>query len=337
MEFKPRFDAIDISDIDLADQRFRISTDDPSETMMISIKLVGVISPPVVLPNNRAASAYTIVCGFKRLKACKHIGLKECAVKILPPDISLEHLIRIAIIDNTVQRELNFVEQARVIGLLSQLHSETAALCKEANRLGMPVNAKLVQKLYAVADMTSVLQNALNRGDVALPVALELNGMADRATADRITALFCRLGLGLNRQRETLDWLKAISRRDAIPVHTLLAADDIRRVMDDTDMDRAERGRRLRKYLKRLRYPELFEAEKHFDESLRALKLKQGIQLLAPPHFEGQTFSLKIDFKHQQDLISKYQYLKTIVSSSALSSLLGPSTPDEAYPSKKRD
>jgi ParB family chromosome partitioning protein len=328
MAFKPAYDSIDISEIDSADQRFRISTDEPSETMMMSIKMVGVISPPIVLPKKSSTPAYTIVCGFKRLNACKKIGLDQCMVGILPPEVSMEHVIKLAVIDNTVQRELHFVEQAHAIRLLTQLHSESAALCKEANRLGIFVNEKMVKKLYAVADMNAVLKNALMRGNVALPVALELNDMEDRAAAERITTLLCQLRLGLNRQREVLEWLKAISRRDAVSIRTLLAADDIRRIMCDANMDTTQRGRRLRKYLKHLRYPELTAVQNRFDRRLGALKLKQGIQMIAPPHFEGHNFTLKIDFTHQQDLISKYQYLETIVKSSALSSLLDFSSPD---------
>lgn len=324
MEYRYTFDSVGISEIDLEDQRYRVSTDGPSEAMVASIKLVDVISPPIVYQGHGATTSYTIVSGFKRLIACEMLGLKEVMVKIIPPDAPLEHRIRTAIIDNALHRDLNFVEQALVIRLLDQLYSEKEELCREANKLGICVNLKMLKKLRTVAKMNPMLQSALIQGDVALPVALQLVEMEDHATIDRLTLMFRDLGLGLNRQRELLEWLKGISHRDAISIHDLLEEDGIKRMFDDTNMDRGERSRRLRRYFKRRRYPELTETENRFRVAVRALKLEQGIQLIAPPHFEGHTYSIKIDFKRHQDLISKFQNLETVVRSSTFASLLDP-------------
>ncbi|MGD9249377.1 MAG: ParB N-terminal domain-containing protein [Desulfobacteraceae bacterium] len=328
MEYSHTFDSVDIGQIDLEDQRYRVSTDGPSEAMVASIKLVGVISPPIVCHGRGVTTSYTIVSGFKRLTACRMIGLKKVVVKIISPDAPLEHRIRTAIIDNALHRDLNFVEQASVIRLLDQLYFEHEALCREAGKLGVFVNLKMLKKLRLVAKMNPVLQRALIQGDVALPVALQIAEMEDHATTDRLTMMFSDLGLGLNRQRELLEWLKGISHRDAISIHDLLEEDAIKRMLGDTDMDRGEKSRRLRRYFKGRRYPELTQAQDRFRAAVRALKLGQGIELIAPSHFEGQTYSLKIDFKRHQELLSKYKNIETVVLSSALASVLDPYTSD---------
>ncbi len=325
MEFnKTRFDSINIGELDLEDQRYRISTGGPSEAMVASIKLAGVVSPPIVFPRKLEGPTFTVVSGFKRLIACRELGLKEAVVKIVPAKTTQSQLARIAIIDNMMHRDLNFVEQARMIRLLDPLHHDPAELCREANQLGIAVNVKMLEKLRSVNKMGVLLQDALIRGVIALPVALQIAEMDDGATADRVTTLLGRLGLGLNRQRELLEWLVGISRREAISIPSLLKEDEIEDILRDDDMDRGERGRRLRQCLKRRRYPELTEAENRFRRAVRAFKLEPGIQLHCPPHFEGQNYSLKIDFKHQQDLISKYRNLESVVTSTKMASLWDP-------------
>lgn len=319
MASKSLFDTISIDDIDLSDRRFKISTSEPSGTLVDTIARVGVITPPVLLKKRKS---YIIVSGFKRIIACKRLGIHRVVVQIHKPDTPLEHCVRIAIVENTQLGGLNVVEQARVIQLLDQLHSDQDLVCQEANRLGLSVNSEMVEKLRTVSIMSSMLQKALMEGHIALPVALQLKESFDETAANKTATLFGKIALSLNRQREFIDCLIGISFREKISLKDLLEDPTLNNFVNDSDIDRKQKSRQVRDYLKKRRYPEISKAEQRYHAFTKALNLDKGMQFIPPPHFEGTTYAIKIEFRNYEELLEKYRNLEGPLTSSALKSFM---------------
>jgi ParB family chromosome partitioning protein len=88
------------------------------QSMMLSIKEIGVINPIVVRPHNQFEGMYEIISGHNRVEACKRIGEKEIHAiiyKNIPNDIIAELML---IESNLKQRSINnskITEKARVI------------------------------------------------------------------------------------------------------------------------------------------------------------------------------------------------------------------------------
>jgi ParB family transcriptional regulator, chromosome partitioning protein len=318
MEFNSIFDSVSLAEIDWDDHRFRVSSSGPSGPLAASIERVGVITPPVLL---KKGSACIIVCGFKRLDVCKQLGLQRINAQILDSGTPFERCVHIVIIDNNFSRELNLVEQGRIVQLLDQLYSDPNILCKEAKRLGLPLNYEMASKLRKVAQMNTVLQKALIEGHIALPVALQLNEMTDAPTANKISRIFGEIGLGLNRQREFIDWLNGISRRERISLHKVIEDRELNEIIDDADTDRKQKSLLVRQYFKNRRYPEISKTEQRYHAFIQTLNLGKGVQLIPPAHFEGQTYAIKINFTHYEELVSRYQDLEKNIQSSQLQSL----------------
>lgn len=312
MESKARFGTVSVDEIDLTDQRFKVSTGGPSGPLEASIQIAGVVTPPILLQRGRS---YAIISGFKRIVVCKKLKYKMIFAQIYDAETPLEHCVNVAIVENALLRELNFVEQGRIIQLLDQFYSDQSRLCKQATKLGLPINLDLVQKLRVVVQMNPVLQKALVEGHLALSVALQLKEMADDNMVDKIAMIFTKIGLSLNRQREFIDWLTAISNRDGISIIGLLEDNKLVKILNCTDTDRKQKTLQVRQYLKKKRYPEMTNAEKRYQEFLQRLNLGKGIQLIAPAHFEGPTYSLKIDFNLFEELIVRFQRLEGKINS----------------------
>lgn len=321
MEFKDDFGTVFLDEIDLTDQRFKVSTGGPSGPLAASIQIAGVITPPILLQCGRS---YAIISGFKRIIACKKLKYKRIFAQIYSAETPLEHCVNVAIIENALLRELNFVEQGRIIQLLDQFYSDQGKLCKQATKLGLPVNLDMAQKLRTVAQMNPVLQKALVEGHIALPVALQLKEMADDTIANKIAMIFTKIGLSLNRQREIIDWLTAISCRDGISVNGLLEDNKLIKILNCTDTDRKQKSIQVRQYLRKKRYPEMTKAEERYQEFLQRLNLGKGIQLIAPHHFEGPTYSIKIDFNRFEELIVRFQRLEGKINSPEFKALWDP-------------
>ncbi|MGD9367433.1 MAG: ParB/RepB/Spo0J family partition protein [Desulfobacteraceae bacterium] len=318
MEFKSTFETVPVQQIDLNDRRYRISTSGPSASLVASIDAHGVLTPPKIIPIKKS---YTIVSGFKRIMACSQLGVKKAPAQILYPDLPLEHCINTSIAENTFTRPLNLVEQSLAIRMLDSLYKDQARLCHSATLLGLRVNLDMVDKLRTVGKMHAVLQDAVINGHIALPMALRLYRMDDESTANRITEIFSQIGLGLNRQREFLDWLVEIARRDGTSILFIIDEGPVSDILNDDDLDRKQKGRLVRQYLKEKRYPEISKAERRFSDTLKRLQLEKGVRLDAPPFFESQTYRLKIDFTDYEELVSKYRNLKGVISSNTMRSI----------------
>jgi ParB family chromosome partitioning protein len=319
MASKPVFEPVSLDRIDTQDYRYKITTGGPSGPLVASVKRVGILTPPVLIP--KKDDSLIIISGFRRIAALKRLGENETTAWVLDREISPERCIEIAISDNAAQRKLNPVEQGRAVLLMETLYPNADELCQLAGDLGIPLNPRVARKLRMAAQMNACLRKALVNGDVALPVALQLAEMEDQSAAEGIAVMIGAMGLGLNRQRELLDWLKAISRREEIALSTLLEDQEIHRVLENADLDRKQRGNLLRRYFRQRRYPEIVDMETRFHETVKTLQLGKGIRLEPPPFFEDKSYSLKIEFSDASELLARYQRLGKVMDSPAMVAL----------------
>ncbi len=297
---------------------YKITTRDVADGLGNSIQAHGVINPPIL---KAQGAQFIIVAGFKRIDACRQIGLQEMRCHVLPPEADPEHCARIAIIDNATQRDLNLIEQANAISLLSRLHSTEDQLVLAARACGLSVNERMVQKLRNVGRMPAELRLGLLQGFIAFPVALQLYQIGDQRLIQAITNLLKELKMGLNRQREMVDWIVAILRRDGIGIDELLHSGDMFNIRMNSDLDHRQKAQGMRSLIKKKRFPAITQYERQYNKMVRALKLSKGTRLLAPPHFEGQTYSFQFDFQSYEELLIKHREFTNLVKSDQIKGL----------------
>jgi ParB family transcriptional regulator, chromosome partitioning protein len=308
---------VQLSDISLNDHYFRITCGADLEELSRSLAHCGLINAPIVIERN---GGMTIVSGFGRIAAAHRLGWPEIPVKILQADTSLEACIQIAIVDNTSQRTLNICEQIRAISLLEGIAGDLEGLTHWAQSCGLAVNPKVVADLRKVAQLPASLDSGLISGAIALPVAVRLAGMQDRLAAEMLGSLLLELDLSLNRQRETLDWIEAIARREDLEIQHILESEALVRVRK-AQSDRRQRGALIRHYLKNRRYPAIAAAESEFESLVRKLQLPKSIQLIAPPGFESRFYCIQLQVAGMQDLSDLQHELSRMVECPDLKSL----------------
>ena len=281
------------------DQRFRITTHTSLDDLSRSIQTVGLINAPTLLPRN---NDFVVVSGFGRIAACRSLGWRELTARCLPAQADPVLCALTAIADNLSQRALDLVETARAWGLLSHVAASPQDIEALAHSVGLAVNHELASKLKQVLQMAQPLQQALIDGHLALPIAMRLHAMSDVAAAKELVTLFQELQLSLNRQREVLEWIQGIAGREGIPPQAVLTAAPVADWRHDPQMDRGQKTQLVRHYLKKRRYPQITAFEEHYQRTIKELKLAQGMQLVAPQHFEGQKYTLQLEFKNADEL-----------------------------------
>ena len=112
--------------------------------------------------------------------------------------------------------------------------------------------------------------------------------------ADALARLACTLKVSENHLRDLMDWLEEISLRDGQSIHAILTSKAIDDSATDPRLGRADRLKRIKEQIRRLRFPRLAETEDSIRAKIQELKLHPEIRMTVPPGLEGG--QLRVEF-----------------------------------------
>jgi ParB family transcriptional regulator, chromosome partitioning protein len=304
--------------IDTTDSTFRITTADGIDALCLSIRTVGLLTPPIL---QSAGGGYRVVSGFRRIAACRRLGRAEIPARLLGPETSRLVSARLAIADNTGQRTLNLIEQSRAIRLMASVLPADGNLGQALGSVGLAPNSALTQKISLLAGLPAVIQEGVLAETLSLAMALELGGMpAEEGVL--LAQLFDQLKPSLNKQREISTLATEIALRDGLDLVALFSSEPLAGIRSDPQMDRNRKIREIRILLYQKRYPELSRFEGRVAEALRDLKLGPGLSLTPPRHFEAPTWSVTLAFDSKAALREGHLALVQLIDDPALERIL---------------
>ena len=116
----------------------------------------------------------------------------------------------------------------------------------------------------------------------------------DQPAKDALLRLALGLKLGENHLRDLMDWLEEIALRDQTEIAKVLAQKSIADIESDPRLGRADKLKRIKEEIRRLRFPRLAQVEDSIRVRIRELKLYPQIRISVPPGLEGGR--LKVEF-----------------------------------------
>jgi len=314
-------EVISVSEIDTKDDTCRLSLRTDPDALVASIRAVGLINPPIL--RQRHDFRYQIVCGFRRVMACKALGWREINALALKGSPSEVDTLKLAILDNRSHRELNVVEQARGIQKLSLHLPSRNRLQMLSSLLGFPQSQKVFKKIDALSLLPEVIQAGIIDEIVSFEAAVDLSGFSHE-DALSFFELFRVLKLSQNKQREVITLVQEIAIRENLKPVEVLQSKEVRAILDRPELNRNEKGAKVRVCLKRRRFPTLAKTEERFSKKLKALKLNEHIHMTAPTYFEGGPHTLRMTFKSMEDFDVRRKALDTMAKNPAFKRLLEP-------------
>jgi hypothetical protein len=102
------------------------------------------------------------------------------------------------------------------------------------------------------------------------------------------------LKAGENHLRDLMDWLEEIELRDGVVISELLQSKTIADIRTEPRLGRADRLKRLKDQVRRIRFPRLSQLEDSIQAKVRQLKLQPTVKLSVPAGLEGG--DLQIEF-----------------------------------------
>jgi len=259
---------------------------------------VGLITSPLLLTTG---AKYIVVSGFRRIYAGRHLGWSSIEARVADPGTEKIEYVRYAITDNALQRPLNLIETSRSFGLLSVFFKDINRMTAAASELGLPGNPSIIKKIQALCHLPLLIQNYILADTISLAMAEELQQM-DSDEGIVFASLFNNLRLSLNKQREIITLVKEVALREDISIRQLLDENGFLNIINDDNLNRTQKTQQIRFYWRQRRFPTLVRAEKEFKELVNKLSLGSNIQLFPPKNFEGNEYSLRLNFTNIDEL-----------------------------------
>jgi len=301
--------SVPLSRIDQHDSIYRISTAQPIEQLRDSIRQMGVINPPFLIPQSEAS--YNIVSGFQRVAVCRELKWTVMPARVLRTDTNSRDCLGLAVADNAQHRELNIIEQARAVQKLGPFFDDPGELVSYAKNLGLPLSRDLIPRLNRLNGLSRSIQNRIAANTISLTISLELAKLAPEE-AEALSGLFHEIRPTLSQQKEMLFLVKDIARARDHSITAVLKNGDLPGIRRNPDFNRQQKVGQMLAFLRKQRYPRIHRFGTFFARNLRALDLPANLSLKPPANFEDTRFSMTIDFHSPAGLKTHIQTLQSI-------------------------
>jgi len=300
---------LDLKSIDLTDLSFVTSYGFSLTLLKESIKKVGVLNPPLV--KDKSNKYYQVVCGFKRLLACQDMGKEELICSVIKQNIKDRDAFLISLYDNLSHRNLNSIEKSIVINKLLDYYPDEIIVKDFLPLLGLGPHYSVLNRYKPLKNMEKEIKDAIVAEKIDKRVAIKLFNFSkqDRALLFKFIS---NLKLSKNKQNEVIENIHDIVKRDECPVSSILYSKELKDSLENSNLSVPQRGTIVRRFLRKLRYPKIVNAEKNFSEIKKNLKLGNNIKLTPPPHFEGSKYNVDFQFETLDELNDKLKKISTI-------------------------
>ncbi len=140
---------------------------------------------------------------------------------------------------------------------------------------------------------------------------------------DALYRLALRLKIGENHLRDLMDWLEEISLRDGVRIRQILGNGAVADVTSDPRLARADKLKRIKDQVRRLRFPRLAQTEDWIRARIQELKLQPEIRLTVPAGLEGGRLRVAFDAASQDELQRSIAKLADATGRQAMREIFG--------------
>lgn len=293
---------IAISNLNIADDSFRITFAPRLDSLKRSIKAVGLIQPINV--RHTPEGTYQIVTGYKRVLVMQELERQTIpAIVHEPADLSPTQAFLWNLHDNAITRPLNVIEKGVALSKLSQFYSmsEEDLVKQFLPLLDEEPSYKILHQLFSLATLTEPLKNHIVMSDVALSSASRVAEFTP-STQQALLPVLAHIRPSANKLNELLALIREISARDGVTVEEVLLRYQLLQVVADPNTAPTDKVRALRQTLRGLKLPQLSERQKQLASLINDLDLPESAKIVADPYFESQKMKLEYQFSEPEEL-----------------------------------
>jgi len=320
-----------ISQIDYVSNTFNWFPGDLPECYRKSIKEDGIRLP--LLVQSVKDSKFELVDGFKRLSWLRsvqkssfdeyHLNLLPCL--IIPTTFSIRDVAKIRVETLSVDiNSLSGIYLCKVLKMLSEAgFSKNEIAFDLFPILGLVSSVRLVGQLLNLQKKMVIFE--LNAKSI-LPESIMSMGYEDLLPLLKFSSSdFCsvirlakKMDIKGKKWRNLLQVLDELIRLRETTAEEIFKFPEIKKILENSNINGPVRYRLLKQLFDSLRYPELSKMSKRFDHRSKNLKLTDRITLERDPYFEKDELALVMKFQSVNELRDHLMNLTEKVNSENL-------------------
>jgi hypothetical protein len=317
--FETESRSIQLDQIDWNDTSCLITYGPLPHKLLLSIQTVGLIAPPLL--QGKENGLFRIVCGSRRLAACKKIGLDSPPCKVLASFLDHQRCLRLAIYDNVAQRTLNPVEKSLVLAKMANYLEESQLIKEFMPILDLEPSGTLFDRYLGLHDLEEMVLDSLATGRLNERIGFAL---AKQKQEDRLAYLriFEELPFSVSVQEELIEIVEDIARRENLTPEQVLSSKEVRTLRQAHKSPARHRAQEIRTYLRNRCNPRLTARRERFARETRDLGLPSGVRLVPPPYFEGPKWVLECTFERAKELASRLRHVAQLAEQPELQGIM---------------
>jgi ParB family chromosome partitioning protein len=302
---------IPLSQVDIEDNTFRLSTQKADASLTDSIREIGLINPPLLQLRND--KQFRIILGFRRVEALAEVGRNEIEAFVVqkkPSDLKLFrfvlqahvserscHPMAISVAIHKLRTRFK-VERSKIIEIFLPL-------------MGLSRNPKIFELFSPLCSLEPEIQQAVEKDKLSVEIAALI---AKAAKKDRLAffKLSQNLRLGKNRQREFWRIIADVARIENKNVNEILQDTELTKIMSEEKLTPNQKTDNVKREIWCRRYPRYSAIESEFQQTLKEMKLPPHTTLQPPPFFEGEDFKMNFTFKNYADFSDRLRLLQRL-------------------------
>lgn len=293
---------LSLSNINIADDSFRITFAPRLDALKRSIKTVGLINPIIVRVT--PDGTYQIVSGYKRILVMQEIERQSVPSLVHEHgDFSPTQAFLWNLHENALTRPLNLIEKSTAIIKLGQFYSmsEEDLVKQFLPLLNEEPSYKLLHQILSLGQLTEPMKNHVVMNDVALSSAARIAEFTP-STQQALLPVLTHIHPSASKLNELLSMLREISARDSTSVEEILARYQLLQIVADPVAVPQDKVRALRQALRGVRLPQLSERQRQLASLIQDLNLPESAKLVADPYFENQRMKFEYQFSQPEEL-----------------------------------
>ena len=312
-----------IQDIPLAeigeDTLTQFSMDPPADTLVQSIKELGITHPVLLAP---ADQEYSIVCGHRRVACARLLKLETVPAWVLNAVPLSADMLKRNLLENRAQRTYSDIEKGGIVHMLSGAGIPEAEIIKDyLSLLDLERSKKLFVDLRQCATLSKSLSTLLNDLNVPLRV-FSILFRWDEDSRSAAESLLGTLRPGVNKCRELLELTDETAVKDNTSPQAILNRKEIQTPLNNADLPINQKYEAIHQQLRLWRYPVLTDLQKQVYRAIDQLKLDGKTKLRTPENFESDQFKIELHFKTREELVAQVEKLFRATDAEALDELI---------------
>lgn len=317
MKISDKMETIKVSAIDLSDERYSLFKPfNDSKSLAESIQSAGLIHPVWVRPSD---DHYIVVSGFNRVKAFQINNDDEIPVRIVTGnDLAC---LKMAIPAVAFNRDISIAELIRCLRRLSG-YMDATAIAEDSDALfNTQLNKKYISELIDIGGLQDPALELIDSGRLSVKTAKKLVSFS-HDDKKCVLDLFSRVKASVNVQKEIIQHLFEISKRDMTDISAILLKSDVQKVVNASDKDPAATIRNLRQTLYTKRYPQLSQAQEDLKADILALKPGPHLKIEKSDNFEDPHLYISLKVKTMDQYTRSIDKLKQLDRCSELKKII---------------